>query len=81
MVSAALKYVPQPAATTFAFSSVFILLLWPCSKRQLSLAVCHAGVVALDDPLLPGLPRYAALNGHLIPTPKLQNKRLTIIFS
>ena len=28
MVSAAFKYVPQPAVTTLAFSSVFILLLW-----------------------------------------------------
>ena len=28
MVSAAFKYVPQPAATTCAFSSVFILILW-----------------------------------------------------
>ena len=27
MVSAAFKYVPQPTATTFAFSSVFIFLL------------------------------------------------------
>ena len=29
MVSVACKYVPQPTAMTFAFSSVFILLLWP----------------------------------------------------
>ena len=28
MASAAIKYVPQTASTTFAFSSVFILLLW-----------------------------------------------------
>ena len=28
MGSAALKYVPQTAATTFAFSPVFILLPW-----------------------------------------------------
>ena len=28
MASAAFKYVPQTASTTFAFSSVFILLLW-----------------------------------------------------
>ena len=28
MVSAAFKYVTEPATTTFAFASVFILILW-----------------------------------------------------
>ena len=33
MASAAFKYVPQPAATTFAFPSVFVLLLnFVCSR-------------------------------------------------
>ena len=34
MASAAFKYVPQTIATTFAFSSVFILLLGFCSLPQ-----------------------------------------------
>ena len=34
MTSAAYKYVPQTAATTFAFRSVFILLLWILYTRS-----------------------------------------------
>ena len=41
MFSAAFKYkyVPQPTATTFAFTSVFILLL--CIHSRLGGLVCH----------------------------------------
>ena len=41
MVTVAFKFVPQTTATTFAFSSVFILLLWlyrpPCTQLRTDL--------------------------------------------
>ena len=47
MVRAAFKYVPQPAATTFAFPSEFILLLCPGHSGNLVLYNVHLpGVVS-----------------------------------
>ena len=43
MVIAAFKYVPQPTATTFAFSSLFVLLLWFIQKRRQKLSLLLRG--------------------------------------
>ena len=45
MVSAAFKYVPQPVATTFVFTSVFIFLLWVMDIEQGSVAEPEPGYI------------------------------------
>ena len=50
MVSVVFEYVPQPTATTFAFSSVVILLLWSLyTANALSVQVPICDIQQCDE--------------------------------